>query len=153
MSFSPELLAAILAGRKTETRRPMRPQPQGDRFDEPPAAPGDRLAVREPWCRDPAGGYAYQRGGRLPRGVGRWTPSRFMPRDATRLFLPITGVDAARLSAIDESAALAEGFARSPLGNVSARDAFLATWDTFYGDSPFAVAHDPWVWIIRFTRA
>lgn len=152
IGFSAELLEAILAGRKTETRRPMRPQPAGDEFDAPPVVAGDRLAIRESWCRDPAGGFAYQRGGTLPAGVRRWTPSRFMPRDAARLFLNVTAVDAARLSTIDETAAIAEGFARSPLGNVSAREAFLATWDTFYGDSLFAAANDPWVWVIRFTK-
>ena len=152
IGFSAELLDAILAGRKTETRRPMRPQPLDDALGEPPVATGDRLAIRESWCRDPAGGFAYQRDGGRPAGVARWTPSRFMPRDAARLFLAVKGVDAARLSAIDEAAAIAEGFARSPLGNLSARDAFLATWDTFYGDSPFAVANDPWVWVLRFAR-
>ena len=145
MSFAPALLAAILDGRKTETRRPVRPQSAV----EPPVSTGDLLWVRETWAHGDAG-FVYQRDGNVR--PARWFAASYMPRDAARLFLPVTGVRRERLSAIDEAAAIVEGFAASPLGNVTARDAFLATWDTFYGSGEFAVTHDPWVWVIGFER-
>jgi len=72
--FSAEMMRAILDGRKTQTRRPVKPQPDPKRikepvnvdgqwcwrngwdgsldgkFDCPYGVPGDRLWVRETWC-------------------------------------------------------------------------------------------------------
>ena len=137
--FSGPMVRAILEGRKTVTRRVLKPQPQGisaarrvrnvcyqitpesDRctvdFKAPIYAPGDRLWVRE--------AFSYDRldvdcDGILPPwywadsnpGSGDWTrpkPSIHMPRWASRLTLHVTDVRVQRLQDISEDDARAEG--------------------------------------------
>ena len=146
IGFTGELLTAIRAGRKTETRRPMRPQPTGDAWPASPFVAGDRLWVREPYRRV-GDGYVYARAD-VPTGE-RLTPARFMPRAAARVFLRVIDVRGERLSAIAEADAIAEGFAPMD-ADASGRARFLAAWDTFYADAGLSAADDPMVWVIRF---
>lgn len=137
--FNDEMVRAILDGRKTQTRRVVKPQPaypdawetpmfNRPQFSCPLGQPGDRMWVREAW------GVAESRF--APRGctiryraddatfevVGesglkyagkdmsfRWRPSIHMPRWASRLTLEITDVRVQRLQEISEEDAQAEG--------------------------------------------
>lgn len=71
--FNTEMVKAILEGRKTQTRRIIKPQPTNPRWNnigwlgwddghgyhmKPPCEPGDVLWVREAWC-DPAPDVGY----------------------------------------------------------------------------------------------
>lgn len=130
--FNGDMVRAILDGRKTQTRRVVKPQPGSDNRipwpgrknivanirDErvlgfcPYGQPGDRLWVRETWAMS-----GYQRveyraapaDGSDFRCVDRWRPSIHMPRWACRITLEITGVRVERLQEISEKDAKAEG--------------------------------------------
>lgn len=126
---------ALLAGRKTQTRRIIKPQPpKGARYsgvhyasDEPDSwffntphggfkvrrtyEEGDWLYVRENWrpihSADPSRGAQYR------ADVGfdqtKWKPSIHMPRWASRLTLIVTGAKVERLQDISDEDAVAEG--------------------------------------------
>jgi hypothetical protein len=154
ISFTQPLLAAVLKGAKTETRRPIRPIPSrvesGTPFDEankpiaPLASVGERLWVREKWARREDGSFVYAID--EPKEKVRWIASRYMPRAASRHHLRVRDVEVARLNDIDDAAAIREGVAADD----SPRDAFFVLWDSIYGETEFAVANNPWVWVIGF---
>jgi len=131
--FSAPMIRALLEGRKTQTRRVLKPQPGGDGIfatlkDAKRAlrwAPGDRLWVRENFKRVPASAFArsgvpqtrnpsdpseaaiYAAG--WDRSIPTWKPSIHMPRWASRLTLIVESVKVERLHHIDDDDAKAEG--------------------------------------------
>lgn len=122
--FNTEMVRAILAGRKTVTRRdPFQMSEEYNRIKglyrdsknrlcaifkctepEDPTIwevharyqPSDILWVREMWAKDPFGnGYIFPSD---VSGAGqKWKPSIHMPREAARIFLRVTGVRVERL--------------------------------------------------------
>lgn len=130
MIFNGEMVRAILDGRKTQTRRTVKPQPDEDGLAKvtngpwvdtsernyrcPFGAAGDRIWVRETWARynidQNSHDIAYR--ATTPEDWpedGRWRPSIHMPRWASRILLEITNVRVERLNAISEEDARAEG--------------------------------------------
>lgn len=120
--FNTEMVKAILSGKKTVTRRIIKPQPKGtpypmtmssswphyfgqtgyDALLRPPYWTGDILWVRETWTTVPDGAYVYRPSVECPDAwKGTWKPSIHMPKDAARLFLRVTGVWAERLQDIN----------------------------------------------------
>jgi hypothetical protein len=88
---------------------------------------------------------------------GKWRPSIFMPRWASRINLEITNIIVERLQEINEEDALAEGTTTSDRtgrylpGNCDyARWAFWELWDSLNPKYPWE--SNPWVWIISFKR-
>lgn len=131
--FSAPMVRALLDGRKSQTRRVLKPQPHhaanvfqdggywyaeaklGPGSDcievnavEPGYAPGDRLWVRETFSPSaPRPAYRADEG---PEGDGwGWTPSIYMPRDYSRLTLTVTDVRVQRVQEISGEDAIAEG--------------------------------------------
>lgn len=122
--FNPEMVRAILEGRKTQTRRIIKPQ-----FYEKPSdilmwpcpfgKVGEHLWVRETFCDWGAGSNRIQykadtsdldeEMSRQAMGKIIWTPSIHMPRWASRLTLEITEIRVERLRDISEDDAMAEG--------------------------------------------
>ncbi len=120
MLFSAPLVRAILEGRKTQTRRPVKPQPTHElQEDSTPACwhwewewkgkwlhpmfcpygkPGDRLWVRETWAEMDNGDYIYRANYVAGAGSMKWTPSIHMPRAASRITLEVMGVRVERFS-------------------------------------------------------
>ncbi|HVT88313.1 MAG TPA: hypothetical protein VHD56_05640 [Tepidisphaeraceae bacterium] len=172
--FSTEMVRAVLDGRKTQTRRVVKPQPQviGRNHEDRPVAicdgqpitcrfglPGDRLWVRERWgyrkdfspdslfnanCQ-----FAYSADGSSNHLQGKWRQSRSMPRIASRIILGITDIRIQRLHSIDEPAARAEGF------DPSSSDGkplawFRQLWDSLSVDGQFTWDSNPWLWVIDF---
>ena len=204
--FSGPMIQPITAGRKTQTRREINPQPYpggearlmadyGVGFTSGPVygvaskygIPGDRLFVKETWrvakhhdgtkpsllkpramtVEYRAGGHACNDVGRwtffdeAPSGVefGRWRPSIFMPRWASRITLDITGVRVERLNQISREDAKAEGLWPSPGNGLemvngrpygNAQLAFRALWESING--PGSWDANPFVWVIEFRR-
>lgn len=127
--FSTSMVQAILAGRKTQTRRvvkfplkcPTHHVSVGNGQTPPPTTwcpygkVGDVLWVRENFCfadsfdnGKEVRTYAYQATPFTNLKV-RWKPSIHMPKAACRIFLRITNVRVERLQDISESDAISEG--------------------------------------------
>lgn len=138
--FSAPMVRALLDGRKTQTRRMVRPQPDwlpevhstrhtgpffwpigslGQQCGAPIARPyceaGDVLWVRETTIKTPAGvTYVADRVDHFGAGGRlRKTPAIFMPRWASRITLQVTDVRVERLQAITDADAQAEGLYRN----------------------------------------
>ena len=135
--FSTPMVQAILEGRKTQTRRVVKPNIV-DRFvlddrgnllgsyvegmpeayptiDDTPYKPGDILWVRETWGKDENGEYVYRTNygttedDSFPPSMFKWKPSIHMPREAARIFLRVTNVRVERLQEITPKDAWEEG--------------------------------------------
>lgn len=137
--FNGEMVRAVLDGRKTQTRRVIKPQPenmdlfgvrdcnldyrnqpiQGEiirRFKSPYGVPGDRLWVRESMAEDPIGSQSHTRylADNHWRAID-WQyskpvcPSIHMPRWASRILLEVTDIRVERVQDISDEDAEAEG--------------------------------------------
>lgn len=137
--FSAPMVQALLAGRKTQTRRIVKgipewnyypahsesrlitgrvgfvnldlPNPYDDTVDVYPRyTPGDVLYVRETYA---VVGHTTKHYVYRADGdrpdVAKWKPSIHMPREAARIFLEVTDVKVERLQSISEVDAIAEG--------------------------------------------
>ena len=131
MLMNTEMVKAILAGRKTVTRRLIKPQPPFDndsiylryvkdgigRFGQGtpgnscalcdrkmPYQSGDVLYVRETWCKGSLNGGADQYFYKADDNDFhcQWRPSIHMPKEAARIFLRVTKVRAERLQEITD---------------------------------------------------
>ena len=179
--FSGEMIRAILDGRKTMTRRPVKPQPYHNpsgyfwKTKElftlaglretllancPHGQPGDRLWVKETWTQDiniaeGATGTLYYRANDNFRNDLKWKSPRFMPRWASRITLEIVKVGVERLQEITEEDCIKEGFVvtHSPGNFVTAAYSFLNYWNSLYTKKPeLQWKTNPWVWVIEFKR-
>lgn len=114
---------------------------------------GDRLWVRETWrqlekqcavlgeIREP-GSYSYKAEYKSDSWqLYKWKPSIFMPREACRIILEITGVKVERLEDCSAEDAIAEGFS-----------SFSEFLEYFYKLNPEYINLSPWVWCIAFKR-
>ncbi len=124
--FNTEMVRAILDGRKSCTRRVVKPQPTaryGAQCIKPPYQPGDILYVRETWERfecwncegdergncpnEPqksvldktCGCYMYRATNEIS-GDAKWHPSLHMPKEAARIWIKVIGVRVERLQEI-----------------------------------------------------
>ena len=167
--FSGPMVRALLDGRKTQTRRVVKPQPDAALGDLPGAAwnagfvnvscpygaPGDTLWARETWGPF-EGGFIYRadEGPNVKPDDGRWHPSIHMPRWASRLTLHIKSVRVERLQEISEADALAEGctakLAEEAPALDEARQDFRELWESING--PGSWDANPWVWVVEFKR-
>ncbi|WP_204888167.1 hypothetical protein, partial [Pseudoflavonifractor phocaeensis] len=175
-----EMVRAILEGRKTVTRRLVKPQPLSvvntlyrkdgtniwrthgaDCWYEfrAPCVPGDILWVRETWCESlgRAGKYFYRAyaGQRdemkeYAHSFNRWRPSIHMPREAARIFLRVTDVSVERLQTMSHEDAEQEG-----CWCAMPIDKFAKVWEgTIKPADQDTCGWDanPWVWVISFVR-
>lgn len=201
--FSAPMVRALLEGRKTQTRRLLRSMNRWVVQDcrevrlhdgrwchflagaaEPlehlrlPWSPGDRLWVRENWCRrveDGAvvpgaalyaadGGHVVKSDGNgftMLRADGReaspWRPSIHMPRWASRITLLVSDVRVQRLEEISEADAEAEGVQMT--GKFYAEECegfagpyaylFAELWDHLHGAGAWEA--NPWVVALTFS--
>lgn len=176
--FNTEMVRAILDGRKTVTRRLIKPQPTGkvnhftgyktdfwgeDKVDpkgthveilKPPYQPGDTLYVREKWAKDPFGsGYIYPT--EISGAGQKWKPSIHMPKKAARLFLKVKSVKAQRLQDFlcCQSEIIKEGILFD--NYETATKHFQELWDSTVKPEEvitFGFDANPWVWAIEFER-
>lgn len=217
--FTGDLVLAVLDGRKTQTRRPLKLRgsaaplegsissvtkidnhlqwrvsgPLGSRdINCPYGGVGDFLYGREKHAIEPQGpgeldllhfaadgmccGINRPDGSHNwlhkadPPYEGKWKPSIFMPRTATRMLLRITEVRLERLRCITNDEAVREGFAdrssgpRSPghvpttgepswwTTKITALTEFFSAWSAMYDRPSGGWPENPWVWVISFER-
>lgn len=200
--FSGEMVRAILDGRKTQTRRVIKPattsqaakyfdpdlaqwpidQGTGQREQCPYGQSGDTLWVRETWAvpshlddvppREFSkwgvwfradGTYATLETHGPPYGTrypdeskGKWRPSIFMPRWASRITLEVTAVRVERVQEINDADAIAEGIIVTESADLTGlttgqptRD-FKALWDSINEKRGYGWESNPWVWVVEF---
>mgnify|MGYP000312022057 CR=1 FL=1 len=119
--FNTEMVRAILDGRKTCTRRIVKPQPTthyGVQCIKPPYQPGDILYVRETWnLRFDGEKYFYKADKNTSReekrlldyNDARWHPSIHMPKEAARIWLKVKNVRVERLQEMKPVDVIKEG--------------------------------------------
>jgi hypothetical protein len=169
--FTGEMVRAILDGRKTQTRRTVKPEHlKGSQSVHdvlhllgpqllaeaslycPYGQAGDQLWVKETFTLDFIG----------PRNVVvfrvdepdancKWKPSIFMRRIYSRITLEITNVRVERLHEISEEDARAEGV-KYPAGGPEScyRMGYSWLWESINGQGSWD--KNPWVWVIEFKK-
>lgn len=174
--FNTEMVRAILDGRKSCTRRVVKPQPTaryGAQCIKPPYQPGDILYVRETFYEDEdcifykadnekLTGYRNMRGEDI---VVKWHPSIHMPKEAARIWLKVTNVRVERLQDITvdgchreginiETSAVTDGETLNRNHDFSL-EKFETLWDSTVKKSNinrYGWNANPWVWLIEFER-
>jgi hypothetical protein len=125
--FTGEMVRAILEGRKTQTRRVIKPQPHagvrrspfvksgledghGREIRCPYVQPGHTLWVRETWHSGEGHGHVLYKEAHVDHCPGiKWKPSIHMPRWASRITLEVRDIKVERVQDITEEDASAEG--------------------------------------------
>ncbi len=201
--FSSEMVRAILEGRKTQTRRVVKPQPEkcGDGWiynnvhfaDDAQMqshlfhdiygnykcpyggvysdGTGDTLWVRETWAShkymDDTKPSEFTVGAQmLPVWYradnvqnderGRWRPSIFMPRWASRITLRVVDVRVERVQDISDEDCINEGMWMyspnnvGPAPEILSRGDFAELWDFINARRGHAWDTNPWVWVVEF---
>lgn len=147
--FGTTMMRALLAGRKTQTRRVVKPQPKivdRDKWPCPYGAPGDRLWVRETWALGAhASAIVYRADGEFAPGAGRWRPSIHLSRKLARITLELTDVRVQRVQEISQFDAMQEGF-----DGPDHKANFCKLWDTINAKRGYQWASNPWVWALTF---
>lgn len=174
------MVKAILAGRKTQTRRVVKGtalewlQPEmfspafvalQDNKLSPYGYAGDLLWVRETWAGDDFTGFAYKASepDALPFGeecvFNKWKPSIHMPRSASRITLEVVSVRVERLNDISEKDCCLEmGWPvewPGPGPEPYKRDivgAFKELWNAINAKRGYSWEKNPWVWAIEFRK-
>lgn len=173
--FNTDMVRAILDGRKTVTRRLIKPEPQ--RYFEvneeplyiydtdfqqgriiPPYQPGDILYVRETWVK--VNSVPVQYGYRVDNNylVPRWHPSIHMPKEAARIWLKVKDVRVERLQDITEGQVQKEGIDVCNgvyRGYSDGIEMFEELWNCTIKKSDldrYGWGANPWVWVIEFER-
>ena len=178
--FNMKMVRAILDGRKSCTRRIIKPQPQGyfEVSEEPlyiydtdgkqgkitpPYQPGDILYVRETWKQAPNGYYYYEDWQKDDiANVTKWKPSIHMPKEAARIWLKVTDVRVERLQEITRLSVQKEGIEVDPKECAGKFDfitelflLFQKLWDSTIKKSDldsYGWDANPYVWVIEFER-
>jgi len=164
--FIREMVRAILDGRKTQTRRVMKPQPTscGEGVLRQLITEccygyiGDRLWVREDWnmVENDKGNDCLQYLADIDPSewamYGPWEPSIDMPRCASRIDLEIIGVRVERLQDISEDDVHAEGCYFMTTGREHAQKWFRNLWDSINTKRCYGWDANPWVWVIEFRK-
>ena len=180
--FSTPMVQAILDGRKTMTRRVMKPNAMSFTVTDKnrpnilsidgvgvflaPYKPGDVLWVRETFF-EYKGKYHYKADDKhkaldiiLGSSFFKWHPSIFMPREAARLYLKVTDLRAERVQDISTSDCERESIA-SDIDRFNGLmtphhdwivGEFSRLWDTINAKRGYGWDTNCWVWVVGFER-
>lgn len=158
--FNTEMVRAILDGRKTCTRRIVKPQPTaryGAQCIMPPYQPGDILYVRETWERFECWNCEGDERGNCPKeprksvlyktcgcymyratdeisGDAKWHPSIHMPKEAARIWLKVTNVRVERLQEITIDGIRNEGISSMAV-HAGDKEIALKEWENLWNST------------------
>lgn len=178
--FNTEMVRAILDGRKSCTRRLVKPEPQGyfEVSEEPlyvydtdgnqgkitpPYQPGDILYVRETFIQAAAHIFWYKADDKpwMSKDL-LWKPSIHMPKEAARIWLKVKDVRVEQLQDITGLSIQKEGIELDPNECAGKFDfiselffLFQRLWDSTIKKSDldcYGWNANPWVWVIEFER-
>lgn len=142
--FTGPMVRAIIDGRKTMTRRVVKPGKDRCQYGEP----GNHLWVKETFSICNHGDVYYKADMPLDLNCGgdviKWKSLRFMPRRLSRITLEIVFIWPERLLNITIRDAIKEG------GETYAE--FLSLWDGINEKRGYAAHLNPLVWVIEFKR-
>jgi hypothetical protein len=138
----------------------------------PHGKPGDRLWVRETWCCEELesglDGVRYQADGKFIEientviasdawleayfpAPGKWRPSIFMPRWASRITLEIVKIRVERVQEITTPDCYAEG-CPDVIENQVPIGWYRELWNRINLQRGYSWESNPWVWVIEFKR-
>ncbi len=155
INFNGEMVRALLDGRKTQTRRVVKPQPQST-FVECDLRPV-HIDGRDGW-----GWYFFnsehpEEGSQIygcPYGIqgNRLLVASPLPGIPV-ITLEILNVRVERVQDISEEDAVAEGVKNLKGANpaYSCKRSFRAVWDSIYS-TPYTWAKNPWVFVLEFKK-
>lgn len=173
--FSTPMVQAILEGRKTQTRRVIKPQPVSIDFYEDrnvwypevskcPYNVGDVLWVRETFTEVQGIKFLYK--ANSEHQAMKWKPSIFMPKEACRIFLKVKLIRVERLQDISEEDAIAEGVVlisnlhgrnnykrydmKDKFGTFNPIYSFLTLWEFINGRASWT--SNPFVFVYEFEQ-
>lgn len=179
--FSGPMVRAVLDGRKTQTRRVVKPHvastinlrvAYSERNNLPAdpmsadqikawgpfGATGDRIWVRESFIARPCQPIIYRADSMCGGRGTEWLPSIHMPRWASRITLEVLNVRPERVQDITYADILAEGWDPRTSQPVSdgtagedARAWFRDLWDSINAKRGVGWDANPWVWRIEFS--
>jgi len=147
-------------------------------WQKPEHYPGDRLWTRETWATEdrwdklspriiPQHAHIWWRADyQSVCATGKWRPSIFMPRWASRITLEIVDVRVERVQDITLEDCVAEGIEEAVImmvypptperlreaAETIARDRFRELWDSINAKKGFGWDANPWCWCISFRR-
>lgn len=159
--FKKSLLWATVAGTKTQTRR------IDTGSNTPRYKVGDKLYLKEPYVPDPEGNgyrYRYDANRFTEEYKHDWQNKLFMPEEAARYYIEITGVTSQNLQDITEEECFKEGIVvlirpdKAPLymaeidnyliAEPTARDAYAELIDRINGKGTWE--SNPLVWVYDY---
>lgn len=160
--FSTEMVQAILAGRKTQTRRVIQPQPPVPECSYTQllnkcryGQRRDMLWVRETWqsTYDETTKYwsfIFKADGKLwydDDGLVRWKPGIYMPKAAARIWLQVTDIRVERVQDINKDDVISEGFScLSKDHSFCLKHAMAPTWKYGLSESDGLPGAEGWKW-------
>lgn len=142
----------VLAGAKTQTRRVIKPQPDGFLYKQDRANAEFTFATAE--VSGPAGSTKTVITASEPITCPYGKPGdRLWCQEAlSRLTLEIVSVRAERLRNISEADAEAEGVEFVSMAGLSAVEIYRSIWDGIHRKDGHTWETNPWVWVIEFKR-
>lgn len=170
--FSTPMVQALLSGKKTQTRRIIKPQPKillGSkskgywpdipRVKCPYGEPGHLLWVRETHAITYSTGPSMKRtvwykadNPQIPERVSfKWHPSIHMPKGAGRIWLEVLKIRVERVQQITNADAVAEGvqtLGLYPGYDISMKGHFNGLWTLINGADSWET--NPFVWVVEF---
>ena len=166
--FKGEMVRAILADKKTQTRRIMKlkmPKNAKKEVGEdysivkyfvtcPYGKVGDRLWVRESFSAEYFN--IFYKATEADPDKFKWKPSIHMPRTACRIILEVLNVRVERVQDITGDDAVAEGVPCTKLGLTYeknlCRAQFADLWNSINLSRGYGWDTNPWVWVVEFKR-